>query len=944
MAKTVNYTNFSFDEIKESLKEVLRNDGVITDFEYEGSNTDTLLNVLAYVGTLVNHNINYMSNEAFLSTAASRKNVIKHAQALNYKVDRKHSAVFEGNLKFTLAPKRKLKIPAYSAFTASDGTQFITTKTLEYSNTTTFSQDYYENCILQEGKYVSHKIDSELTFSYDQYQHNTIVLKYKDIEHGSIKMDVSSRTFTETENLMNDILLKKNVFITEYDPDTEYVRIKMLNKYNISPNDGENARINFIISSGTKGNNYAKLSAKTFRDASLDPSITNTNEISVTFEPDVGTVSYGGTDEESTDEIKMYAPLAKATANRYITSLDWTAGLVSLPQVKNASVWGGDEIGNDLALTSFTSAQKDALKQSGTVFMSGLPSSTEKYFNIQTIEKIKNLMRENSVVSLRKKFIQPIYVGVDLNINAVKDPNKQSVLTDVINLEIISRTNNFFNSDFNIQLKKSKLLNNLYSIDGLDSVDIDGTKLSMDITGMNFYDDSTDYLDVSLPIRGTNSPLSLTKITSVNEYQYTFDLKNIPDGITTTNSYVYDPTVDSFLDHVGIQMLNYFTWSNTHEYLIGQKIVYNGYIYEATKLSEVGQSPSGTATDNAYWTYIPKTSNYMDRWGYPVKFDNYKRIVLEHNDGTEFVIKTSETTDFYDAGEVVWKYDTSTSKIEYYMSLVGNNKQQDLTNTEYWKKLDIAAPLIAEGEIIIGTYMINENMFKLSNAVPRKLPVSVHMEDIFANALAFDSLTSRGITTYYNKSDVIQVNGDYYISRFNVDIVTWSDVAQYSIGDLVYYNSKVWKSLRDTNTVTPVEGVNWIEIVAYNSDGVYSAGDIVSYSGKYYKVKASSPTINNIIPTNQHSWDRLIQSKNPTTDTQNSVWVKYNNTHKYNRDIFSSNIHNISSATKDQSLVSGEIRSFFFDEESGIQFFDYENLKFRRELSLYIKSRIISIN
>jgi hypothetical protein len=390
--------------------------------------------------------------------------------------------------------------------------------------------------------------------------------------------------------------------------------------------------------------------------------------------------------------------------------------------------------------------------------------------------------------------------------------------------------------------------------------------------------------------------------------------------------------------------MNYFTWSNTHEYLIGQKIVYNGYIYEATKLSEVGQSPSGTATDNAYWTYIPKTSNYMDRWGYPVKFDNYKRIVLEHNDGTEFVIKTSETTDFYDAGEVVWKYDTSTSKIEYYMSLVGNNKQQDLTNTEYWKKLDIAAPLIAEGEIIIGTYMINENMFKLSNAVPRKLPVVVHMEDIFANALAFDSLTSRGITTYYNKSDVIQVNGDYYISRFNVDIVTWSDVAQYSIGDLVYYNSKVWKSLRDTNTVTPVEGVNWIEIVAYNSDGVYSAGDIVSYSGKYYKVKASSPTINNIIPTNQHSWDRLIQSKNPTTDTQNSVWVKYNNTHKYNRDIFSSNIHNISSATKDQSLVSGEIRSFFFDEESGIQFFDYENLKFRRELSLYIKSRIISIN
>ena len=226
MAKTVNYTNFSFDEIKESLKEVLRNDGVITDFEYEGSNTDTLLNVLAYVGTLVNHNINYMSNEAFLSTATNRKNVIKHAQALNYKVDRKHSAVFDGNLKFTLGPKRKLIIPSYSAFTASDGTQFITTKPLEFTNTTTFSQDFFENVSLKEGKFISYIIDSELTFSYDQYQHNTIILKYKDIEQSSINMQVASgttaaRTFTESEELMNDILLKRNVFVTEYDPDTE---------------------------------------------------------------------------------------------------------------------------------------------------------------------------------------------------------------------------------------------------------------------------------------------------------------------------------------------------------------------------------------------------------------------------------------------------------------------------------------------------------------------------------------------------------------------------------------------------------------------------------------------------------------------------------------------------------------------------------------------------
>jgi uncharacterized phage protein gp47/JayE len=154
----------TFDEIKDSLKTSLRDDGIITDFDYEGSNIDTLLNVMAYVTTLINHNINYMSNEAFLSTARNRKNILKHAQALNYKVERKVSANIKGTLSFYLGGKRQITIPKNTAFSTPDGTTFLTTEDYTFTNSTDVTSLYKKIIVLKEGSIINSAIDSSFSF------------------------------------------------------------------------------------------------------------------------------------------------------------------------------------------------------------------------------------------------------------------------------------------------------------------------------------------------------------------------------------------------------------------------------------------------------------------------------------------------------------------------------------------------------------------------------------------------------------------------------------------------------------------------------------------------------------------------------------------------------------------------------------------------------------
>ena len=80
----LNFTSLDFDQIKETLKQYLQSNSNFTDYDFEGSNLSTVLDVLAYNTYITSYNANMISNEVFIDSATLRENVVALARNIGY--------------------------------------------------------------------------------------------------------------------------------------------------------------------------------------------------------------------------------------------------------------------------------------------------------------------------------------------------------------------------------------------------------------------------------------------------------------------------------------------------------------------------------------------------------------------------------------------------------------------------------------------------------------------------------------------------------------------------------------------------------------------------------------------------------------------------------------------------------------------------------------------
>jgi len=80
----LNFTSLDFDQIKETLKQYLQSNSNFTDYDFEGSNLSTILDVLAYNTYITSYNANMISNEVFIDSATLRENVVALARNIGY--------------------------------------------------------------------------------------------------------------------------------------------------------------------------------------------------------------------------------------------------------------------------------------------------------------------------------------------------------------------------------------------------------------------------------------------------------------------------------------------------------------------------------------------------------------------------------------------------------------------------------------------------------------------------------------------------------------------------------------------------------------------------------------------------------------------------------------------------------------------------------------------
>ena len=80
----VNFSNLDFAQIKTTLKEYLKANSNFTDYDFEGSNLSSIIDVLAYNTYITSYNANMITNEVFIDSATLRENVVSLARNIGY--------------------------------------------------------------------------------------------------------------------------------------------------------------------------------------------------------------------------------------------------------------------------------------------------------------------------------------------------------------------------------------------------------------------------------------------------------------------------------------------------------------------------------------------------------------------------------------------------------------------------------------------------------------------------------------------------------------------------------------------------------------------------------------------------------------------------------------------------------------------------------------------
>ena len=80
----MSITELDFDAIKSNMKTYLKGQTQFTDYDFEGSGINILLDTLAYNTHYNAFLANMLANEMFLDTAQKRNSVTSHAKALGY--------------------------------------------------------------------------------------------------------------------------------------------------------------------------------------------------------------------------------------------------------------------------------------------------------------------------------------------------------------------------------------------------------------------------------------------------------------------------------------------------------------------------------------------------------------------------------------------------------------------------------------------------------------------------------------------------------------------------------------------------------------------------------------------------------------------------------------------------------------------------------------------
>ena len=409
----VNFTDLDFDQIKTSLKDYLRENSNFTDYDFEGSNLSSIIDVLAYNTYINSYNANMISNEVFIDSATLRENVVALARNIGYTPRSRTAAkaiisFFVDTTGFSTKPVtltlRKGIVATSASRFGSESYSFSIPSDITVSVVDGIAT--FRDVVIYEGTFLTSNftVSSETPAPPSRYTLDNANIDTSTLEVlvRDTQSSTSSKKFVFSDTLIEVTDTSRVYFIQEIE-DQRYElifgdgifgeKLKSLNFIDVS----------YITTNGESGNG---ISSFNFNGRIVD----NNNNLVSTGISILSTVneSIGGKEIESIDSVKRFAPKIYSTFNRAVTAADYEALIPKIyPEAESVSVFGGEEL---------------SPPQYGKVFITIKPFYGPFVPN-SIKDNLKTQLRKYSVAGIIAEIQDLKYLYVEVDVNAYYNPS-----------------------------------------------------------------------------------------------------------------------------------------------------------------------------------------------------------------------------------------------------------------------------------------------------------------------------------------------------------------------------------------------------------------------------------------------------------------------------------------------------------------------------------------
>ena len=382
----VNFSNLDFDQVKQSLKDYLKSNSDFTDYDFEGSNLSTILDVLAYNTYTSSYNANMVANEVFIDSATLRENVVSLARNIGY-VPRSRKAA-RVNVSFTVNTSNitptpgsiTLKKGAVVASTGSRNAQSFIFSILDditvpvYNQVATFTNiPVFQGSVLTSNyTYSARNVNQRFELPNAGIDTDLLYVSVKANEQSTAKVKYS------LQDSLFEVGSASNVYYIQEIEDERYEIFFGDGVFGRKLEEGNFITVDYLVSNGDSANgiNSFTFSGKLVYTRN-GQEYTVTSGISLITPQGMAT---GGETIEGVESVKKFAPRIYSTQNRAVTPNDYETLIPAkiFPQTESISVFGGEEL---------------VPPQYGKVFISIKP---------RTGDFLSNLAKENLKMKLKK--------------------------------------------------------------------------------------------------------------------------------------------------------------------------------------------------------------------------------------------------------------------------------------------------------------------------------------------------------------------------------------------------------------------------------------------------------------------------------------------------------------------------------------------------------------